>query len=218
MAPRSLTAVHILAMAALSLIASEHARANTLYTYTAHDFVFVRDFPHLTGTYTTSMHLTIGVEFAQPLAPNVAFDFRADLRAWSVSDGRFSWDSAADGNYFYFPAQTAHFQNALLVTDEAGMIASWNIVFWDATETGGNSVYTNFPTQQPTALFPTYDWVAAAANSAPESEVDEAFTDGPGQWTARQVVPLPSALPLLCLGCVGLAYLRRRSHVTRTRP
>src|SRR5262249_35833171 len=90
--------------------------ANTIYTYTGNPFTTIIDNASTSGTYTTSMNVSVALEFAAPLVANRPLGPVTPLH-WSFSDGR---KVLTDVN------SNISSHNAV-ETDGSGKIQSWDL-------------------------------------------------------------------------------------------
>jgi hypothetical protein len=182
------------------------AKATTVYTYTGNDYTSIVDNLLPSGTYTTSMSVSVTFTLANPLAANlpVLTDITVDVLSFSFFDGRNTLTNA-----------TAVDDLFSVGTDMAGNIVLWNVAAdnGDPTSIGEKAflIETLFPGNGldfDQALID--ECVFAVAGTCTNFLFDVGSnTDHPGHWARTDLpnVPLPGALPLFASGLAGLGLL-----------
>ncbi len=172
------TAIAVATLASAAAISN--ADASVILTYTGNNFTSV------SGSYTTSDHITGVIELASPLGKNLSL---ADVTPTSFS---FS-----DAHQTFTEATSLSLVNFEFSTDGSGIITGWAITLQmgskeDAIDTG------NFP-------------VLVADLAGLNSDNAGGVGNNPGTWSVRtDSTPEPLTVSIFGAGLAGAIAMRRR--------
>jgi hypothetical protein len=187
------------------LFFSAPASASVIYEYEGNAFNEFLDSTPPAGSYSAEDRITVRLEFAEALAPNLYIqELSSFLVSFSVSDGRTTYSHLGPSG------------SAALGTNAAGEIVRWSLIFTtEATQVLGavGDQSTEFTTMSRSYLSRDSAQLYECTASFFPGTCSQALLDRgevyeqPGSWT---LVPEPSTASLLALGLVGIAAMRRR--------
>ena len=164
--------------------------ANTIYTYTGNPFTTIIDNASTSGTYTTSMNVSVALEFTAPLVANQPLGPVTPVH-WSFSDGRRVLNDVNSNISSHNAVQT----------DGSGKIQTWDLqAILAGTDDFIETSNIPFP---PVGIGDSATLGCLICGTA-----DEASSTAPGSWAIT--TPEPNSLILTLLGLAGLAAQKRR--------
>ena len=181
---------------ALLSLWSAPAQALATYVYEGNFFDTVGDSDFISGSYHTSMRVTVELTLPAPLGPNLEFEIVTDqILSGTLSDGRQTFTDIV----------------AAFSTDAAGDITAWAVtipLLLPQTRDAG----TLRDVEQ--AIIPTQDYGFIRSSIIPGGD-GASITDAPGTWT---LVPEPATALLLGTGLalLGASGVRRARQAKRS--
>lgn len=184
------------------LFVSAPALANVIYMYDGNAFNEFVDSTPPAGSYSTEDRISIRLEFAQPLAPNLVLqELHSIVLSFSASDGKSTLSGLEKTG------------GVSLATNSAGEIVAWSLFFTSERMGAVGDQATQISSENFLSFFVQDDakLLECTSSSFPGTCSQALFDEGkvfgqPGSWA---IVPEPSTAALLAAGLLSLAASRR---------